>query len=692
MTEIIIEGVRADVYESIETKFTYQIDDIKSFGTRNTSFSKTIKLPATPKNKALFGFVERTDISNKYTPSQLNIGDNFNPAVTAKCIIICDYVQIFKGVIRILEVVTINDFTEYECSVFGELGGFMSAIANKYLTALDFSAYDTPWNAYSISASWNTISGTGVYFGLGNYGNVKIGSLDWDFKAFRPALYLREYLEKMATASGYTVDISDLTSITEFNKIVIPHNEDLVYIQTNIPLQRSNNANQIPAIYYLLPHSSDIVFQTANHMNSFTANSGNTEFTYTGTPTINGEFECGINYTCNGYSISAGYNPSFRIAIYKNGSVIGYSSSVFFDVVQFSGTINFNFQTTLSTSDVIKFRIELGVGSYIGMAQFFVNVKTGSYMGYITPQIISVPAIYNDQLSINNCIPKNIKQTDFFTSILKMLNCYVVEDKDVEKKIKITPYPDFYYPLQTANDWTNLVDRNSEIRIKPMSELNARFFDYLYDVDTDYLNELYKKKYGIGYGEFLLDTNYEFSKEKSECKIIFSGSPLFATTGEEKKQTIFFKSSDNGATETNQSTKIRLLLAKKITGVTSWHIKNGGNVGTYTVYGYMGHLDDPTTPTFDLNWNAPKELYYALSNAYPSSNLFSRYWLAYMSEIINKDSKLMTCNVYLDKQQIQELDFSIPIQVDGSIFKLNKVNDYDMNTDQTTKVELLKIV
>ena len=63
-----------------------------------------------------------------------------------------------------------------------------------------------------------------------------------------------------------------------------------------------------------------------------------------------------------------------------------------------------------------------------------------------------------------------------------------------------------------------------------------------------------------------------------------------------------------------------------------------------------------------------------------------------MSEIINKDSKLMTCNVYLDKQKIQELDFSIPIQVDGSIFKLNKVNDFDMNTDQTTKVELLKIV
>jgi hypothetical protein len=106
----------------------------------------------------------------------------------------------------------------------------------------------------------------------------------------------------------------------------------------------------------------------------------------------------------------------------------------------------------------------------------------------------------------------------------------------------------------------------------------------------------------------------------------------------------------------------------------------------------MGHLDDPTTPTFDLNWNNPKELYYGLNNPYPTSNLFNNYWLQYMTEIIDKDSKLLTCNVWLTKEEVAAIDFSVPIYINGSLFKLNKILDYDMNNNETTKVELLKIV
>jgi hypothetical protein len=303
----------------------------------------------------------------------------------------------------------------------------------------------------------------------------------------------------------------------------------------------------------------------------------------------------------------------------------------------------------------------------------------------------SFKASYSDTLTINNCIPKNIKQTDFFTLILKMFNCYVIEDKTTEKKIKITPYPDFYYPLATAINWTDKVDLGSEVRLKPMSELNARFFNYLYDVDTDFINDLYKKKYGVGYGEYLLDTNYEFSKEKSECKVIFSGSPLFSVTGVDKQWSVFFKSSDNGVTEAEQTTKIRLLIAKKI-ACTSYNIINGVSNYSKSYYGYMGHLDNPTTPAFDLNWNNPKELYYALSNPYPTSNLFNNYWLQYMTEIIDKDSKLLTCNVWLTKEEVAAIDFSVPIYIGGSLFKLNKILDFDMNNNDTTKVELLKIV
>ena len=43
-TEIYIEDYKLDLLQDISTEFTYAIDDITDFGSKNTSFSKTISL------------------------------------------------------------------------------------------------------------------------------------------------------------------------------------------------------------------------------------------------------------------------------------------------------------------------------------------------------------------------------------------------------------------------------------------------------------------------------------------------------------------------------------------------------------------------------------------------------------------------------------------------------------------------
>ena len=40
-TEIYIEDEKIDLLQDISTEFTYAIDDVSEFGSRNTSFSKT---------------------------------------------------------------------------------------------------------------------------------------------------------------------------------------------------------------------------------------------------------------------------------------------------------------------------------------------------------------------------------------------------------------------------------------------------------------------------------------------------------------------------------------------------------------------------------------------------------------------------------------------------------------------------
>ncbi|MFN9982642.1 MAG: hypothetical protein ACK53Y_22125, partial [bacterium] len=100
---------------------------------------------------------------------------------------------------------------------------------------------------------------------------------------------------------------------------------------------------------------------------------------------------------------------------------------------------------------------------------------------------------YGESIVINNTIPKGIFQKDFFASIVKMFNLYVYEDKLVEKKLIIKPFIDFYDG--TKIDWTDKVDRGSVLRIKPMSEFTARYYDYKYKPDNDFYAENYRKKY-----------------------------------------------------------------------------------------------------------------------------------------------------------------------------------------------------
>ena len=110
-----------------------------------------------------------------------------------------------------------------------------------------------------------------------------------------------------------------------------------------------------------------------------------------------------------------------------------------------------------------------------------------------TNSVSPVTINLGDTITINDCIPKNILQKDFFASILKLFNLYVDENRFDEKHLIIKPYVDYYNG--TVEDWSDKIDRAKPIRIKPMSELNSRYYSLKYKDDNDYWNELYKKRY-----------------------------------------------------------------------------------------------------------------------------------------------------------------------------------------------------
>lgn len=271
-----------------------------------------------------------------------------------------------------------------------------------------------------------------------------------------------------------------------------------------------------------------------------------------------------------------------------------------------------------------------------------------------------------------------------------MFNLYVFDDQFEEKKLIIKPYINFYDG--SAIDWSNKIDRSKPLSIKPMSEINARYYQFKFKQDNDHYAENYRKKFNEGYGDFLYDTEFDFVKDTDSTEIIFANSVLYQFTGTDKVYPAIYKLSNSNISEDAMDSVIRIIQAKKITGRASFKIKNGStDLVTLTAYGYAGHLDDPFTLGSDISFGAPKEIYFN-ATSYPTTNLFNAFYSDYMAEVTDKNSKLLTCNALLNTFDILNLDFSKLIYIDGSLFRLNKVTGYNPIEYQTTKIELLKVI
>ena len=781
ITELFVENYQVDITSDIDAMMTFAIDDIKDFSARNTTFSKTIVIPGTANNNKVFGNIFDPNQSRYSDPNQTNINYNFDISRSASCILFQGNMQVFKGIIRILQIVIDKDQISYECSLFGELGGLILALGTKKLEELDFSLYDIPYNITNITNTWNpgyqnyvinsgqfnvdfvnytlvlfgqditeylavgdvnniystdvptnngnytiasfstngtdttivytspfatnsngsaTITvkdkpGLGPLFPLIDYGTYSADKINWDYRTFRPALFVYEYIKKIFEGIGYKY-VAPLFELAFFKTLIIPHNQKVLTGNK----QNIFKGGKTALTSVTIPGSSTAINGIKMQYQSTTVTtSDNIIFTYNGT---NSRFQLHFKET---YNIQPSGTPltggKIRVNVYRRVSgvdtLVGQSLQYNYIVGQFLYPFDFTAEFDLATSQQFWFGLEivnvLGASRSIiyksQYNQFSINVDS------LTPLI--QPITYGDTITINDTIPKNIMQKDFLSSIMKMFNLYLYEDRTLQKMIKIAPYVDFFdTDVNNALDWTYKMDVSKPLVLKPMSELNARYYLFKYKDDSDYYNEQYRKRFNLSYGTNRFDTGFEFAKEETSVDLIFSSTPLVGyDVGGKIYPTIFKRTGDSvGTGEETMDHNIRIMQSKLITGVDSYDITNGvSTLATKTEYPYAGHFNDPYTPTIDINYAIPSLLYYQPTNIDNITvNLFTLYWIQYMYEIIDQDSRLLIANFRLNEQDINQLDFSKLIYIQGVLYRLNKIIDYNATKRDTCKVELLKVI
>ena len=769
MTRIFIENNELDISEGLSNFITYAIDDLQNLDSKQTPFTKTIIIPGTNKNNSILGNIFEITNSNFTNNSQPNVFYNYNASKAATCRIEVNGLQLIKGVFRLLEIHIDGRFIEYECAVFGELGGFISSLSNKRLEDLDFSVYDhrysidnivqswdqsgrrynsvvnfvasgnrietfIPWQFFPVGCVFTTNSslnpgpftvltndgnfnvtitvaetvvnelttadfvslnpvGTGYYYPLIDYGNVSINKHDYQYPALRPALFVREYLDKIITGNGYTWEC-DFFDTDFFKRLIIPNNDKALlkfgvvsYIHalyiggttfgTAFP-------TSVPPLYpRKIPLGSSI-------LNNFST-SDNITFTHTGATNISAK---AILHITGLYS---------NLAIYDN--------PLFIEIVATQGTQSYEMPLNdalpkvpgLPLHSTYDVQVELTVPFAPG-DQIYIQFRDqnedprraiicySAQLDMVKDPPGFIELLIGDDVTMNIGLPKGVLQKDFFISILKLFYLEVTEDKFKEKHLVIKPWIDFYNKDRDSYvDWSDKLDRSQVIKLKPMSELNARYYQLKFRQDNDFYNDDYRKKYNTGYGDYIFDTVYDFAKETDITEIIFAASPLIASPGQDKVTPGIMKKS--GGIEEQIAHVIRIMQKKKVEDVSSWDILDNDTVlGSYTDYPYAGHFDDPDAPNSDINFGATNELYFDLSTGNLSSNLFNAFYSPYMAEITDKDSRLLSAKFHLTQQDIFDLDFSKFIYIDGGLFRLVRVVDYNTNGDDTSTVELLRVI
>ena len=656
-----IEYQTLDLYSDFPYSLNYTIADIRNPEARNSSFSKTIKLPGTDANNIVFDNI-----------FEVNLEGSFNPNIRAFVIVYQNYIPVFNGNLQLLKIYRDDDKIEYDVAIFGKIGDLFQKIADKLLTDLDLSDLNEVGTAAQITSTWATP--TDLFYPYLDNGrqNISVATPAYLSSQIAPAILVSRVFEDILSSVGYTCsDTATLYSETGMDKLYIPCLKEW---RRKIQIDASINLAQGGGVYSAWKLKIDRI------------RTGVTEEILMGT--VGGAFSG--NYL-NVYSGQIELDWGDLVYMTRNIPIAGTSAYL-------ANNNTFLTVTSLDNSYLYNSPIAYNVGTTqtfatigpIGDQKVPLDVDSGGIF-YDTYSLWDT-AFYYGSTPIKHTqgfLPDNYKQRDFLIALIKMFNLYLEPVFDNDTQINILPR-DTYYSQGSTVDWTDKIDVGQTIEFTPMGELDWKEYLFSFKDDQDFWNKDYKSKNFETYGQRTVIIENDFIATKKSIIPEIAPFPLRQSAYNSLVLSNCIK--DGVSTIPNIHTGLLRVIyydANTTTGATTL---DGVAKATYP---FSGHLvGTPQVPTLDYNYAAPRSVYYTLNNPtlYPiSNNLYTNFWQNFIEEISDKYSKIMTAYFNLTAEDIRTIDFRDSYFVDGTYYRLNKIIDYSPIGNTLTKVELIKI-
>ncbi len=725
-------GINAylEIAEEVVVPLNFGISDIRDLSSKTGAFSKSIKVAGTKNNNLVLGHLFDVNTATGV----------FNINTKQQCLIIQDGNTVLDN--AILQLVSVdkvsngmNDDEEivYTVTVKDTVGELFTNIGNAFLSDIDLSNFDHNYTSTNVVGSYANTYVDGYKYILPYTNNASYSLIE-----MKPAVYVWEYFNRIFSMAGYSWEWDEAIDY-HFDKLLIPYNGDKTTI-TDSALSQSevlaneSTAQEIDAVYdvngtvdpvikidvttetkdldtlytpassiytnpFVLSAPSFLIYEITvdfemiwrnNEVGDIYVASGTNGDTYTMHPII---AVTNTALALKGFNYIPSTSVNSRIYINADGETVidknyaGMSDFPTGDTVCSSGTIS----TVINASN-IALSEQIQLGGITEVTQFAIFKRRSDNAIANCQPILNINSIsirivpsadafgYNFPILLSSYIPKQVKQSDFLKSIFTMFNLYCLPDNDDPKKIILKVRDDFYDGGE-VKDWSEKLAKEQVNTINFLPELTSKRLTLTYKEDNDEFNKGYLQNVNEIYGQVEYTFDNEYIKNDDKKELIFGASPFIRTS---------FGATVTALNGAEPKTLPKILYDGGVYNCGYYQIIDYGTTGaSLNTYPLTTHFDKEINPTFDINFGICDYYFDKTYNSPTHNNLANLFWRRTMSQI--NSGKLYAVNLWLTSYDIQNLKLNDKIYLDRSYWNINKIIDYNANSKQLTRVELLSI-
>ena len=358
-------------------------------------------------------------------------------------------------------------------------------------------------------------------------------------------------------------------------------------------------------------------------------------------------------------------------------------------------------------------------GTYIPRGNSYLAPNNYPDMNAVT---VSFPVTTGTKITFNDLWNNEFSP---FSEIIKYCKIFriAISVDDVNKTIKYTRQ-NTYFNNYGILDWTDKIDFSKDYTIKPISFEN-KYVLFNYEKSDLKGQEDYLKRFGYNYGEKVLNTNYNFN---SETKNLFEKQKVYTSINNsdnvlswdslwKNKQIVYTNSGElfvlckdkddkykkqfgnyfffQGLASFSIQTPMRNVV---ITDDSDLQIDNDircyGQTWNYTdvsTYPKLTTICEDNGQKKLCIFNTPSTTYSSAQDFTDAKGIYDLFWKNYLDERYNIQNKIMTCYLRMSQTDFINFKFSNFVKIGNIIYFVNKIYDFNVESNGTTKVDLISV-